>query len=80
MMIKMLLLTKKMIMMMLFYFILVDQCRCGVERADTKRNSFNRIIGGVPVDKVSKIISQQYTLCEAQGKDIIGNWFTKQKL
>ena len=54
-MIKMLLLTKKMIMMMmmmLFYFILVDQCRCGVERADTKRNSFNRIIGGQPIDKV----------------------------
>ena len=51
-MIKMLLLTKKMIMMMLFYFILVDQCRCGVERADTKRRSFNRIIGGRPLDKV----------------------------
>ena len=64
----------------IFLFYLDDQCRCGVERPDTKRNSFNRIIGGYPVDKVSKIISQQYTLCEAQGKDIRGNWFTKQKL
>ena len=55
---------------MIFLFHLDDQCRCGVERPDTKRNSFNRIIGGLPVDKVSKIISQQHTLCEAQGKDI----------
>ena len=57
------------------FIILVNQCRCGVERTDTKRKSFNRIIGGRPLDKVGVKLFQsnihkkkQNIPCEAQGK------------